>query len=356
MASNDNDATRSLLSDAKDSARNATFQRRRSKQAITHKSDDDPHEEDAKQNGDQLSGNEWLDSLLGVRTLKFKVVLILLSLYLALGTLSFFLVMNQIDGKKTNGVLDALYMCVVTMTTVGYGDLVPNTFLAKLFACVYVFTGMAIGGIVLSKAADYIVERQEIVLVKAFHLHDDKMGAQEIMKEVETHKLQYKLLFSAALMGVLMILGTMVLCFVESMDFIDAFYCVCSTITTLGYGDASFSTFGGRLFAVFWILSSTICLAQLFLYMAEWYTDKRKRLMVELILTRKVTSSDLEAADVDHDNVVSPSEFIVFTLKEMGKINDEDIAMAMERLRKLDVDHSGTLTAADLVSPSKNLT
>ncbi|CAN0908760.1 Two-pore potassium channel 1 [Linum grandiflorum] len=351
MASNDNDATRSLLSDANDSFSNATFQRRRSKQAVNHKSDDknNPDEENAKHNNG--SGNQWLDSLLGVQTLRFNVVFILLSLYLGLGTLSFFLVMNQIDGKKTNGVLDALYLCVVTMTTVGYGDLVPNTFLSKLLACLYVFTGMAVGGIVLSKAADHIVERQEIVLVKAFHLHDKKMGANEIMKEVETHKLQYKLLFSAVFMVVLMVLGIMVLCFVENMDVMDAFYCVCSTITTLGYGDASFSTWGGRLFAVFWILSSTICLAQLFLYLAEWYTDKRKRSLVELILTRKVTSSDLEAADVDHDNVVSPSEFVVFTLKEMGKINDEDIAMAMERLRKLDVDRSGTLTAADLVSP-----
>ena len=52
----------------------------------------------------------------------------------------------------------------MTMTIVGY-DLVPNSTVAKLFACIYVFTGMVLGGLVLSKAAYYIVEKQEIILV-----------------------------------------------------------------------------------------------------------------------------------------------------------------------------------------------
>ncbi|KAJ8754832.1 hypothetical protein K2173_015344 [Erythroxylum novogranatense] len=34
----------------------------------------------------------------------------------------------------------------------------------------------------------------------------------------------------------------------------DSFYCVFSTITTLGYGDQSFSTTAGPSFAIFWIL------------------------------------------------------------------------------------------------------
>ncbi|CAI0374324.1 unnamed protein product [Linum tenue] len=349
MASKDNnDAERPLLSDA-------TLQRRaRSIQPINQKSDHSPiiekksdhNPQQQESNGNQ---NQWLDSLLGIQSLKFNLVFILLILYLGLGTLTFSLIMNQIDGKQTNPVLDALYFCVVTMTTVGYGDLVPRTFLAKLLASIYAFTGMAMVGIVLSKAADYLMEKQETVLAKAFH---SRTGAHEIMKEVEAHKHEYKALFAAAIMIVLMVFGTIMLCSVEGMDVVDAIYCVCSTVTTLGYGDRSFSTWGGRLFAVVWILSSTICLAQLFLYVAEWYTDKRKRLLVEWVIARNVTSSDLEAADIDHDDVVSTSEFIVFTLKEMGRIDDGDIALAMERLKRVDVDRSGTLTKADLVTSS----
>jgi len=46
------------------------------------------------------------------------------------------------------------------MTSVGCGDLVPNSDTTKLLACAFVFTGMAIVGVFISKLADYLVEKQ----------------------------------------------------------------------------------------------------------------------------------------------------------------------------------------------------
>ncbi|KAL6199752.1 hypothetical protein ACLB2K_029535 [Fragaria x ananassa] len=69
------------------------------------------------------------------------------------------------------------------MTTLGYGDLIPNSTLAKLTACAFVFTGMALVALILSKAADYLVERQELLLIKALHRHQK---FDEVVKEVET--------------------------------------------------------------------------------------------------------------------------------------------------------------------------
>lgn len=41
----------------------------------------------------------------------------------------------------------------------------------------------------------------------------------------------------------------------------------------------------------------------------------------------------------------------MYKLKEMGKISEEDIAVVMAAFRSLDVDHSGSLTKADLLNP-----
>ncbi|KAK6149639.1 hypothetical protein DH2020_017164 [Rehmannia glutinosa] len=236
---------------------------------------------------EQISHPEQ-NRIASLEKLDYKLALLVLSAYVGVGALSFFLVRHQIKGSKTNGIIDAVYFCIVTMTTVGYGDLVPDSTISKFLACVFVFIGMALVGLLLSKAADNIVENQEIFLK-------------------------------------------------EGLGLFDAFYCVCATITTLGYGDESFSTSGGRLFAVFWILISTICLAQFFYSLAELYTERRRKSLVNWVLSRKLTVSDLEAADLDNDKV-------------MGKINDEDIAMVMEWFKHLDVDQSGTLTKADLVN------
>ncbi|XP_008244583.1 PREDICTED: two-pore potassium channel 1 [Prunus mume] len=278
----------------------------------------------------------------------FRKVAIFLAFYLGIGTICFYLVRNQIKGKKTNGVLDAVYFCIVTMTTVGYGDLVPNSILSKLLACAFVFTGMALVGLILSKAADYLVEKQEILLVKALHMHE-KVGHIQVLKDAETNSLKYKCIVALILLLVLISAGTIFLATVEKLDLVDAFYCVCSTITTLGYGDKSFSTQAGRVFAIFWILTGTICLAQFFLYIAELNSQSRQRALVKWVLSRRTTKLDLEAADLDGDGVVGAAEFIIYKLKEMGKISQEDIRLVMEEFEDLDVDQSGTLSTSDIV-------
>jgi hypothetical protein len=40
--------------------------------------------------------------------------------------------------------LDALYFCVTTLSTVGYGDLSPSTDLGKIFTMFYILTGVGV--------------------------------------------------------------------------------------------------------------------------------------------------------------------------------------------------------------------
>ncbi|KAG0478877.1 hypothetical protein HPP92_013596 [Vanilla planifolia] len=67
-----------------------------------------------------------------------------------------------------------------------------------------------------------------------------------------------------------------------------------------------------------------------------------------------MTFVDLEAADLDDDGLVSPSEFVLSKLKEIGKISEVDIAMVMEEFENLDVDQSGTISSSDLVLAQLN--
>lgn len=115
----------------------------------------------------------------------------LLALYLGAGTICFYAARDQLAGKSTGGALDAVYFCVVTMTTVGYGDLVPSTTVAKLLACAFVFVGMTVVGFALSGAADYLVEKQEIFLVRALHM-GQRVGQAEILREAEINRARYE--------------------------------------------------------------------------------------------------------------------------------------------------------------------
>lgn len=274
--------------------------------------------------------------------------------YLAAGTLCFYLARHQISGKKTNNVLDALYFTIVTMTAVGYGDVIPASDLTILLACLFVVLGMLIVGLVLSKAAELLVEKQERLLVKVLHMNES-IGEAEILKKIKTKTVRNKLIILVVLLLVFMAAGTGLLISVEDLDFVHAFYCVIGSLTGLGYIDKCFSTTGGRVFSLFWILFGTIYVAQLLFTFALLNTERRQRSLVKSVLQRKTTPSDLEAADFDGDGIVVAAEFVIFKLKEMGKINQDDITPIMDQFETLDFDKTGTLSAADILRSQSSL-
>ncbi|MBU1180022.1 potassium channel family protein [Patescibacteria group bacterium] len=68
---------------------------------------------------------------------KFQVVLFFTVLVIALGVIFY----NKVENM---GISDAFYFVVMTITTVGYGDIIPKTFWGKLFTSFYSIVGIGL--------------------------------------------------------------------------------------------------------------------------------------------------------------------------------------------------------------------
>ena len=82
-----------------------------------------------------------------VRNPEVRALLFLYGLLLAIGTVFY----SRVEGWR---VLDAMYFCVVTLATVGFGDLAPRTSLGKVFTIMYVMFGT---GVFVGVAAEFAI-------------------------------------------------------------------------------------------------------------------------------------------------------------------------------------------------------
>ncbi|RLN42005.1 two pore potassium channel a-like [Panicum miliaceum] len=196
----------------------------------------------------------------------------------------------QISGTTTNRVLDALYLVIITVTSVGYGDLVPNSDTTKLLACAFVLIGMAMIALFISKAADYFVEKQ-VLFYRALHMNV-KGGEAKMLRAMQTSRIKYKFYNVALLLAMVMVAGT--------------------------------------------------------LFLWKLYTERRQKMLAKWVLNRRIITMDLEAADLDGDKQVDAAEFVLYKLKELGKLSQEEISSFLREFEKLDVDQSGTLSTHDL--------
>ena len=83
---------------------------------------------------------------------KYRALLLWVAIILLTGTIFY----NRIEGW---GWVDSFYFSVITLTTVGYGDLSPTTPVSKLFTVFYIFFGLSI---LLAFLTQLAKERMEI--------------------------------------------------------------------------------------------------------------------------------------------------------------------------------------------------
>ncbi|HUO50170.1 MAG TPA: potassium channel family protein [Candidatus Paceibacterota bacterium] len=112
---------------------------------------------------------------------EFEVLLTLTAVVLATGTIFY----HDVEGWT---YLDSLYFSVVTLTTVGYGDLSPHSTVSKIFTMVYLLVGIGILFGFINTVAHYAIEdsRKNGVLIPKRNVFSFRRREVEPNEPVET--------------------------------------------------------------------------------------------------------------------------------------------------------------------------
>ncbi|GKD36090.1 two-pore potassium channel 3-like protein [Tanacetum coccineum] len=275
---------------------------------------------------------------------------VLLIMYLSLGVVIFWYNKENFIGSETHVVVDALYFCIVTMCTIGYGDIIPDSPVTKLFSIMFVLVGFGFIDILLSGMVSYVLDLQENYLLSSLS-NGKKRKPPSYIIDFKKGRMRIRTKVGLAL-GVVVLcigVGVCVLHFVEHLGWLDCFYLSVMSVTTVGYGDKAFSSTTGRVFASVWLLVSTLAVARAFLYLAEARVDKRHRRMVKWVLGQDLTVAQFLAADIDNNGSVSKAEFVIYKLKEMGHVTEKEILQICSIFDRLDTGNTGKISLADLM-------
>lgn len=192
------------------------------------------------------------------RTIAGVVFLILITVYLSIGAMYFSM-------ERGWNAVDCVYFSVLTLTTIGYGDLTPKSDGQKIFTIFYVLVGFCILGYALGHIGQYVAKREERLLMK--QLKDARDGRETAVPE------SFSLLWRVALSahGVLFFLaiGTLFFSINEDWSTLDGLYFSAVSLTTVGYGDLRLHEPTSRIFAIFYLLLGTLMTA--FFLGIEWW-------------------------------------------------------------------------------------
>lgn len=251
--------------------------------------------------------------------------------FYAVGALTFVVVEHW-------SLTSSVYFISSTVSTVGYGDLAPQTAWGQLFCCVVILVGVTLVFTRIRKYIDTVhdfvtkYEEKLFELVGFGVINVDRLPIYRYSPEDVHAMLHYPRRYCMALMPVLLLL---LLAFVYATVFmglsvVKAIYFTVVTCTTVGYGDFAPDDRFTRLFCSVFLLVLCIVVTNtgrdLFLISVRHkIRSGRSQPDVEAMLLRKIRSAPNAA-----NHAITESEYIVEALLNENLV-DRQVLLAVRR-------------------------
>jgi potassium channel subfamily K, other eukaryote len=331
--------------------------------------------------GQEITRDTWIQSMQNsgrtIVDISAFHCIVAIGLYLGVAILAFSFVFDHWT------VIDSMYFAVVTFTTIGYGDLTPDTTAGRIFTCFFALSGVAFLGMVLGLVGNNIINAQQKAVVHTSDLarfqvltlfssrhESDPPFALNLEGAPETTMLtnpnlstsrpwsfsrSFSLLYDLtaavvfALFFVVMVANDPGI----STNWGDALYYAIITACTVGYGDYSPTSQLGRGLAIVFIPLSVGAMGHFLSIVANWIIEGRQKWSAFRIEPYDLTLNDLEAMDDDGDGNVTRADFLEFMLVAMNKADQSLIDELKDHFNRLDQNGSGSLSREDLIAVAR---
>ena len=245
--------------------------------------------------------------------------------------------------------IDSWYFITVTITSVGYGVIVPSDQLSRTVTVFYILASVFLITFALAHHTAHILHKLESLI-----LHETSIvqsGKASISKPLPICKMfGLRALWTSLLLIALIFLGALIGCFYYKFQFLDAIYWSVATLSTVGYGDYVPSTAAERVVGGIFVLAGTCSFALAVTQLMAIVIANTKKKNVIKFLTPPLTQEVLNMMNPTGDGDITREKYVNFMLVRGGFVVErvlEDLAISFEAL---DADKNGYLEASDFAN------
>jgi len=250
--------------------------------------------------------------------------------------------------------IDSMYFTVVSFTTVGYGDLYPNTDGQRAFTTVYVIIGIIVlGGIALGVVFDGLFGAYDTAVKNMRQsVISDKVPCCKLTCGDEKQQWlsdDVKLALFAALPGTaLNIAIAAIIGHFEGWTFLNSVYFSFVTSTSIGYGDMSPTTQAMRLVAVIYVPLSVGGTAFIFAKVSAIYIDRKATKAKEEFVSRGISRKEFDKIDKDKSGGLTFDEYAIFMLQAMELLDPKEVELLRNEFDSHDKNGNGIVELQEL--------
>ena len=186
--------------------------------------------------------------------------------------------------------------------------------------------------------------------------------------ELKMRKMKFNIISNVVQLILVVMLGSLVMLWLEPWNFMMTFYWATETITTVGYGNLVPTNDASKWFFIFYALIGTFVFAKAVGYIAalpvtrhRMMAEKRVLEQFEMGLSAEMLQSFFDRDEEVHvlskssleNKTVNRAEFAIHALLLLERITPRDLADANDAFEQLDIDDNETLDENDVARFSK---
>mmetsp|Transcript_6452 Transcript_6452/g.10959 ORF Transcript_6452/g.10959 Transcript_6452/m.10959 type:complete len:445 (-) Transcript_6452:251-1585(-) len=231
------------------------------------------------------------------------------------------------DEKRHLTLIESLYLNVQILTTIGYGDLTPNTNYGLLFMAVYVFLGCSIVATLVGEAVSMYLDWQERYF-NTFSKIRRKFWIRNKGPIVQMLCIAFGTIFYGTMPG-------------ENKTYLESFYMSTVTLLTIGFGKFTCLTPLGQLVGSMWMLVGWVAFAQAITDVSSMVFSHRRRFK-----SKASAVGYFKDITQERGNLFSKAEFFTFEMLRLG-IDETQIKETNAKFHEIDTNKDNSLQTSE---------